>query len=104
MSDLKPCPFCGCEAKHNSKEPERINCSNASCYQSEEWREYGQHVKEWQFRPLEDALRRQLEETKVKLKIIKDEALGGDTDNIYILASDALAEIERLDKKGTLQK
>ena len=42
-----------------------------------------------------DELNERLKAVKAKLEIIKDEALGGDMDNIYILAGEAITEIEK---------
>lgn len=59
--ELKLCPFCGREAIPNSIETERVNCFDPGCYNAEGWRKYGFSVQTWQSRPLEDALRKQLD-------------------------------------------
>ena len=57
-SELRPCPFCGSEARADDIIGRYVYCPNADCHL---WRLEGEEIErdEWNTRPLEDALRAQ---------------------------------------------
>jgi len=97
MSD-ELCPFCGGEGGNINDE----KCHKPSCYfvkQNSIDVGYGL-IKEWNTRPIEDALRKQLEAARDKFTVLKT-MLSDDTTNRYYtrpligLIDSALAEIEK---------
>jgi hypothetical protein len=61
--ELRPCPFCGFEAVTTNYNPDVVACTNPGC-PNEIHDEVGLPkitIDEWNTRPLEDALRKQLD-------------------------------------------
>ena len=52
MSDLKPCPFCGSEAKFWEERTDYVSCTKVSCTLGSD---IAFHLEIWQSRPGEDA-------------------------------------------------
>lgn len=59
MSDLKPCPFCGSEARHYvfALIEHYITCTNPKCYaETHRWTTEAEAVEAWNTRTLEQAV------------------------------------------------
>lgn len=66
MSELKPCPFCGCEEVSLSEiMPNMVLCSNIDCY----FYAVYTPVMIWQSRPIEDGLRAELARRDLELSV-----------------------------------
>jgi hypothetical protein len=57
--ELKPCPFCGKDGEHDES---LAWCSDPECFAAD----INMPINEWNTRPIEDVLRKQLEETKAE--------------------------------------
>ena len=96
--ELKPCPFCGSEAKVDDIIGRYAYCPNADCHL---WRLEGEEIEidEWQSRPIEYALRKQLDMAVEALEKIKRAWTDNGSMHLYEAmkeASDALSEINRI--------
>lgn len=74
--ELKPCPFCGkipvCKEDEMSEGFYVVDCKTPMCYAHESGNTVKEAIKNWNTRPIEDDLRRQLEEAQNKLKQMQD--------------------------------
>jgi hypothetical protein len=71
--ELRPCPFCGFEAVTTNYNPDVVACTNPGC-PNEIHDEVGLPkitIDEWNTRPLEDALRKQLDVAVAGIQIAK---------------------------------
>lgn len=69
MSELKECPFCGCEEVSLSEiMPNMVLCSNIDCY----FYAVYTPVMIWQSRPIEDGLRAELNRRDDVIKRLKE--------------------------------
>ena len=99
--ELKNCPFCGSEAKVDDIIGRYAYCPNSDCHL---WRLEGEEIEidEWQSRPIEYALRKQLdmavEAIKQFLERMEDEKDTSMDTTLYVIDGlrDALAEIEKI--------
>ena len=114
MSDeLKPCPFCGSKAVNDILNG--IYCSNKNCYQYK----HLDPISTWQSRPIEDALRAQLEtanneNANLHLKLdVAIEALKKNANSIVNMrdypnntsvGNDAMFALARIDEIGKEQQ
>jgi uncharacterized small protein (DUF1192 family) len=62
MSDLKPCPFCGGDSVHAFGRLEQVRCSNGDCLLVDLL-----SPEDWNRRPIEDALRAEVDRLKAEL-------------------------------------
>jgi hypothetical protein len=88
--ELKACPFCGGKAITLPRKGNWAGCA------SEHW--IWMHTDAWQSRPIEDALRKQLEMAKEAIKISLDN-LRSDAESHPVtigILEEALSEIERI--------
>ena len=62
MSELKPCPFCGNDARFY-KVDNKVTCSNSSCIASVKYTP----IDDWNTRPIEDAQAAEIERLKARV-------------------------------------
>jgi hypothetical protein len=77
MSNLKPCPFCNCTMatwKYNGKE--RMKCPNMNCFLG--ILDYPVIEEPWNYRKIEDQLRRELTEANRRLLAFVDKDVSWD--------------------------
>jgi murein DD-endopeptidase MepM/ murein hydrolase activator NlpD len=98
--ELKACPFCGRDAIRDLN-PNMIFCPDGFNGDEREdkhcWNDAILTEEDWQHRPIEDALRKQLEIAVEALKDIRGKAYPNGVP-LSIKANDALAEIEKISK------
>lgn len=74
MSELKPCPFCSSEDinyGHHSSESKRFNrCKQ--CLSEGPYGDSATSIAAWNTRPIEDALRVEIETLKAKIKEMEE--------------------------------
>ena len=70
--ELKPCPFCGADPDTVANYVECCNCDyQLPVYNIDDQYQEEEAINHWNTRPIEDALRRQLEEAKTALETQK---------------------------------
>ena len=104
MSDLKPCPFCGAsvtlENNQSFKNPNSdtlywIECSKCMAFDFESYTSVNLCISAWNTRPIEDALRKEIEQIMLSHEQATNEALKLQK-RVHELESDNRSLVEQM--------
>jgi len=95
MSELKPCPFCGCVPESADGKDYAISsviCETCDNIEVMDW-EVNKAIDKWNIRPIEDELQRKLD---IAVEALKQYDHPDEDEYNWRIAHDAIAEINRI--------